>query len=65
MFWDTETLGIEQDTQKSNLSKEDSNAQQMQDSVTFYHEGEKCWYTSLLWKQDPPQLGSNKLELWL
>ena len=60
MFWDTETLGIEKDTQTSNLSKEESNAQLLQDSVTFYHEGEKCWYTSLLWKQDPPQLGSNK-----
>ena len=60
MFWDTESLGITEDLSTSVMTKEESNAQLLQDSVTFYNKEEKCWYTSLLWKEDPPPLGSNK-----
>lgn len=59
-FWTTECLGIAEDTQTSSLNKEEHDAQKLQDSVTFYNKEEKAWYTSLLWKSNPPNLGSNK-----
>ena len=59
-FWDTESLGITEDTQTSNLTKEENDAQILQDKHTFYNKEQKRWTTSLLWKEDPPNLGNNK-----
>ena len=59
-FWDTESLGITEDTQTSNLTKEENDAQILQDKYTFYNKEQKRWTTSLLWKEDPPNLGNNK-----
>ena len=60
VFWDTESLGIKEDTQTSIFSKEEDDAQKLQNSVTFYDKHQKTWFTSLLWKQNPPPLGDNK-----
>lgn len=59
-FWDIDTLGIAEDSQTSNLTREEDEAQTLQNSVTFYDKANKTWYTSLLWKTNPPNLGNNK-----
>jgi len=59
-FWDIESLGIAEDQQKTDQTKEESIAQKMQDQFTFYNSEEKKWTTSLLWKENPPPLGNNK-----
>jgi len=59
-FWDLDSLGIEEDRQLSNLTKEEVDAQKLQDKMTFYCKDTKTWTTSLLWKTDPPYLGNNR-----
>ena len=59
-FWDLESLGIEEDCQESNITKDENDAQNLQDKLTFYTKEEKRWTTSLLWKENPPNLGDNK-----
>ena len=59
-FWDLDTLGIEEDRQSSNITKDEDDAQKLQDKETFYCKETKTWTTSLLWKTYPPQLGNNR-----
>ena len=57
-FWSLEQSGIANDD--SNITKEELNAQELQDCTTFYKPEERTWYTGLLFKERPPPLKSNK-----
>ena len=46
--------------EESCMTKEERDAQIMQDTATFYKKEEKTWYTGLLFKERPPKLLSNK-----
>ena len=58
-LWDLELLGISKNEEKD-LTKEEYQAQQMQDACTWYDKDSKTWTTSLLFKDNPPKLGSNR-----
>lgn len=58
-FWSLELIGIKPE-EDSNLTKEESEAQQLQDRVTHYNPNSKTWFTSLLFKDPMPDLGTNK-----
>lgn len=58
-LWDLELLGI-QKTEEMLLTKEEFEAQRMQDERTHYDPQQKMWFTSLLFKERPPNVGSNK-----
>jgi len=60
-FWDLDTLGITSN-ENSALTMCELEAQKMQDAVTRYDVNKKTWFTSLLFKKNPPELGSNKLK---
>jgi hypothetical protein len=54
-------IGIQAE-QNSNLTKCEFEAQMCQNKLTHYDRKSKTWFTSLLFKQNPPTLGSNKLK---
>ncbi len=58
-LWDLELLGI-QKTEEVLLTKEEFEAQKLQDEKTHYDPQRKTWVTSLLFKERPPKVGSNK-----
>jgi len=58
-LWDLELLGIKK-TEEVLLTKEEFEAQRLQDQVTHYDPQQKTWVTSLLFKERPPKVGSNK-----
>ena len=58
-LWDLELLGISKNEEKD-LTKEEYQAQQKQDACTWYDKDSKMWTTSLLFKDNPPKLGSNR-----
>ncbi len=60
-LWKLELIGI-QPEQNSNLTKCEFEAQMCQDKMTHYDRKSKTWFTSPLFKQNPPTLGSNKLK---
>lgn len=59
-LWDLELLGIKKEEDVSELTREEFEAQKLQDELTFYDRTSKTWFTSLLFKMKPPNLGSNR-----
>lgn len=58
-LWDLELLGIKRD-EDVEMTKEEFEAQKLQDELTYYDEKSKTWFTSLLFNQQPPNLGTNR-----
>jgi len=58
-LWDLELLGISK-TEEKDLTLEEYRAQKLQDECTWYDRESKTWTTSLLFKENPPNLGSNR-----
>lgn len=58
-LWDLELLGISKSEEK-NLTMEEYQAQLKQDDCTWYDRSSKTWHTSLLFKENPPDLGTNR-----
>ena len=56
---DLELLGNSK-TEEKDLTREEFDAQNLQDEVTHYDERKRTWHTSLLFKTWPPDLGSNQ-----
>lgn len=57
-FWSLEEIGIA--NEDKDITKEEFEAQKLQDSLTFYNKEEQTWYTGLLFKSRPPELHNNK-----
>ena len=58
-LWDLELLGISK-TEEKDLTLDEYKAQKLQDECTWYDRKSKTWSTSLLFKENPPPLGSNR-----
>jgi len=42
------------------MTKDEYDAQTLQDKVTYYDQESKAWFNSLLFRETPPNLGTNK-----
>lgn len=52
-------MGIKNE-ENCDLTLEEYQAQKLQDELTYYDKENKTWFTSLLFKETPPNLGTNR-----